>query len=240
MNDDERRRYPRYETEMRAMLFVKDDEISTIIFDMGKGGMALISEKEISPGTEVRIMIRHAEEFTVRGIVRWVQQIRKTPSALYRMGIETEGVIVLEGIEDAGFPERSEYIKSLLSGKRQVKSVLFIDDEEAIRDLFKEALEKFGYEVTVAVDGDEGLKLFREHPADLVITDIFMPKKDGHTLIIDITKEFPGANIIAITGNVSFDPEMELDMAQDLGAVKTFLKPVKLKSLLDAIGEIAV
>ncbi len=67
--------------------------------------------------------------------------------------------------------------------------------------------------VRVAYNGDEGLRLFRIHPADLVITDIFMPKKDGHTLILDITTEFPGANIFAITGKISFDPEMELDVA---------------------------
>ena len=73
-----------------------------------------------------------------------------------------------------------------------------------------------------------------------MITDIFMPKKDGHTLIIEITNEFPGANIFAITGNVSFDPGMELDMAQKLGAVKTFQKPVKFRALLDAIGALTV
>ncbi|MFC1817345.1 response regulator, partial [Thermodesulfobacteriota bacterium] len=112
-------------------------------------------------------------------------------------------------------------------------------DEEQLCKIFKKALEKFGYEVTVAVDGNEGLRLFRKHPADLVITDIFMPKKDGHTLILDITKEFLGAKIFAITGNASFDPQMELDMAQNLGAVKTFQKPVKLSTLLNAIGELA-
>jgi CheY-like chemotaxis protein len=225
---------------MRAVLYVKDEDISAIMIDISKCGVALISEKEISPGTEVRILIKHAEEFNIRGTVMWMEKIRETPSALYRMGIETEGVIVLEDIADTGFPERSEYVKSLLSEKRPVKSVIVIDDEEAVRNLFKEALEKFGYEVTVAVDGDEGLRLFRKHQADLVITDIFMPKKDGHTLILDITTEFPGANVFAITGKISFDPEMELEMAQKLGAAKTFAKPVKFSTLLDAIKELTV
>ena len=240
MNENEQRHHLRYDTEMRAVLYVKGESISAIMIDIGKCGIGLISEKEINPGTDIQIQIKHAEVFTARGTVKWTEKIRETPRALYRMGIEAEGVIFLEEIEDVGFPERSEYIESLLSKKRPVKSVLFIDDEEQIRNLFKEALEKFGYEVTVAVDGEEGLRLFRKHSADLVITDIFMPKKDGHTLILDITEEFPEANIIAITGNVSFDPEMELDMAQDLGAVKTFQKPVKLRVLLDAIKELAV
>ena len=240
MIDSDRRRHPRHETEMRAVLYVKNESISAIMIDIGKCCIGLISEKEISPGTDIRILIKHAEEFAIRGTVMWMEKIREVPSALYRMGIETKGVIVLEEIADTGFPERSEYVKSLLSEKRPVKSVLVIDDEEAIRTLFKEALEKFGYEVTVAVDGDEGLRLFRKHPADLVITDIFMPKKDGHTLIMDITKEFPGANIFAITGIISFDPVMELNIAQKLGAAKTLQKPVKLRALLNAIGELAV
>jgi len=240
MNEIEQRRYPRHDTEMRAVLYVKDESISAIMIDIGKCGIGLISEKEISPGTDIQIQIKHAEMSAVRGTVKWTEKIRETPRALYRMGFEPEGVIFLEEIEDVGFPEQSEYIKSQLSKKRPVKSVLFIDDEEQVRNLFKEALEKFGYEVTVAVDGEEGLRLFRKHPADLVITDIFMPKKDGHTLILDITKEFPEANIFAITGNVSLDPGMELDKAQDLGAVKTFQKPVKLRTLFDAIEELAV
>ncbi len=240
MNENEQRRYSRHDTEMRAVLYVKDESVSAIIIDIGKCCISLISEKEISPGTDIRILIKHAEEFTIRGTVMWMEKIRETPSPLYRMGIETKGVIIQGEIADTGFPERSEYVKSLLSEKRPVKSVLVIDDEETIRTLFKEALEKFGYEVTVAVNGDEGLRLFRKHQADLVITDIFMPKKDGHTLIMDITKEFPGANILAITGIISFDPVMELNIAQKLGAAKTFQKPVKFRALLDAIKELAV
>jgi CheY-like chemotaxis protein len=240
MKENEQRQNPRYETEMRAVLSVKDESISAIMIDIGKCCMGLISEKEISPGTDIRILIKHVEEFTIQGTVKWMKKIREVPSALYRMGIETEGVIVLEDIADTGFPERSEYVKSLLSEKRPVESVLVVDDEEAVRILFKEALEKFGYEVMVADDGEEGLRLFRKHPADLVITDIFMPKKDGHTLILDITKEFPESNIFAITGKISFDPEMELDMAQKLGAAKTFRKPVKFSALLDSIKELTV
>ena len=133
MNETEQRRYPRYETEMRAELYAKDECISVIMIDIGKCGISLISEKEISPGTDIRIQIKHTEMSAVRGTVKWTEKIRETPRALYRMGIEAEGVIFLEEIEDVRFPERSEYIKSLLSKRRPVKSVLFIDDEEQIR-----------------------------------------------------------------------------------------------------------
>ena len=122
MNESEQRRYLRYDTEIRAVLYVKGESISAIMIDIGKCGIGLISKKEISPGTDIQIKIEHAEVSAVRGTVKWMEKIREVPSALYRMGIETESVIVLEEIADTGFPERSEYVKSLLSEKRPVKS----------------------------------------------------------------------------------------------------------------------
>jgi len=126
----------------------------------------------------------------------------------------------------------------VLPKKKPVKNILFIDDEEPVRKLFQEALEKFGYTVRLASDGNEGIRLFRENPADLVITDIFMPEKDGHALIHELLQEFPDTNIFAITGKKSFEPQMELDIAETLGAKRVFAKPCKLSELLEAIKEL--
>jgi hypothetical protein len=53
MNGNEQRRYPRYDTEMQAVLHVKNESITAIMIDIGKCCIGLISEKEISPGTDV-------------------------------------------------------------------------------------------------------------------------------------------------------------------------------------------
>lgn len=124
--------------------------------------------------------------------------------------------------------------------KRPVRSILFVDDEEPVRRLFKEALEKFGYQVRLATNGNEAIAFFREDPTDLIITDIFMPEKDGHTLILEVKQEFPDVHIFAITGKKFFDPQMELDIAKTLGAIKVFSKPCKLSQLLAAIKELSV
>jgi CheY-like chemotaxis protein len=124
--------------------------------------------------------------------------------------------------------------------KAPVKSILFVDDEEPVRRLFKEALEKFGYQVRLATNGNEAIAFFREDPTDLIITDIFMPEKDGHTLILEVKQEFPDVHIFAITGKKFFDPQMELDIAKTLGAIKVFSKPCKLSQLLAAIKELSV
>ena len=123
--------------------------------------------------------------------------------------------------------------------KKLIKNILVVDDEEPICKLLKSALEKFGYEVMIASDGNEGMTLFRENPADLIITDIFMPEKDGHAFILEIMQEFPGTKIFAITGkNTMMGIETELDIAQTLGAIKGFAKPIMLNELLAAIKEL--
>ena len=61
--------------------------------------------------------------------------------------------------------------------------ILVIEDDDLERDMFREILEKAGYEVDVASNGREGLSIFRDEPADVVVTDIMMPEKDGIELI---------------------------------------------------------
>ena len=125
--------------------------------------------------------------------------------------------------------------------KRKIKNILVVDDEHLIQELIKAGLEKFGYEVAVAQNGNEAYALFRKNPADLIITDIFMPEKDGHTFIHELLQEFPETKIFAITGHKSFEaePYIDLDIAETLGAVRVFPKPIKISELLAAIKEIA-
>jgi CheY-like chemotaxis protein len=79
-------------------------------------------------------------------------------------------------------------------------SVLVVDDEEAVRQLIKQALGQAGYQVSEARDGKEGLLRYRQAPADLVIMDILMPDQDGLESILTLRREFPSAKIVAITG----------------------------------------
>ena len=122
--------------------------------------------------------------------------------------------------------------------KRCIETILVVDDEKLIRDIFKQALEKYGYKVEIACDGNEAIEIYYRNPSDLIITDIFMPKKDGHSMMIEILRDFPGAKIFAITGYKSFDSDMELDIAKGIGALNTFYKPVKFETILAAIKDL--
>ena len=85
--------------------------------------------------------------------------------------------------------------------------VLIIDDEEDVRDALCEVLNRAGFDVGVAATSDEGIDDLRINPAELVVTDIIMPGKDGVTAIREIRGEFPDVKIIAISGGGNFTPD---------------------------------
>jgi DNA-binding response OmpR family regulator len=116
--------------------------------------------------------------------------------------------------------------------------ILVIDDDVQIRALLRQMLERAGYEVMDAPDGDEGIRLYRENPADLVITDIIMPKKEGLETIVDLRVEFPEVKIIAVSGGGTVGPGSYLQIAEGFGAIRVFTKPFQMKELLAAIQEL--
>ena len=116
--------------------------------------------------------------------------------------------------------------------------ILIIDDDVQILDMLRQTLECEGYEVVDASNGKEGIRLYRENPADLIITDIFMPEKEGIEMIIELKRDFPDVKIIAISGGGRISPEEYLCMAKKLGARYTFSKPVEREKLLAAVRKL--
>jgi CheY-like chemotaxis protein len=118
-----------------------------------------------------------------------------------------------------------------------MERILIIDDEAQIRSMIRLILERDGYAVTEAPDGVEGIRHFREAPADLIITDLIMPNKDGIGMIIELKKEFPAVRIIAMSGGGLNRPEGYLRGAQKLGAAYTLSKPINRHELLRAVKD---
>lgn len=117
--------------------------------------------------------------------------------------------------------------------------ILVIDDEEDVRALALEALASAGHEVILAADGVQGLKLQRERPADVVITDLLMPEKEGIETILDLKREFPNVKIIAISGGGKAVNKLSyLSLAGDLGADLVLTKPFDIQFLLKAVQEV--
>jgi CheY-like chemotaxis protein len=126
-----------------------------------------------------------------------------------------------------------------------MKRILVIDDDASQREIFRESLEQAGYEVKEAPDGQAGLRLFRQQPCHLVITDIFMPEKEGLETILELKKEFLYVKIIAISGGMTWPKEdgnlmaeTALEAAKRLGADRTLQKPIPLQRLLNTVDEV--
>jgi len=95
-----------------------------------------------------------------------------------------------------------------------------------------------GYEVVEAADGKAGMRLFRESPADLVITDLIMPEKEGIETIMDLRRNFPDVKIIAMSGGGIIQAEDYLGMAQGVGAHRVFEKPFGVSDMLKAVRDL--
>lgn len=115
-------------------------------------------------------------------------------------------------------------------------SILVIDDEAAVRELLRIGLEAAGHSVREARNGREGTRAFRKEPCDLVITDIYMPDRDGLEVIEALRRTHPQVKILVMSGaSGTMD---YLRMAQLLGAARVLRKPFVMPTVLKAVAEL--
>jgi len=117
-----------------------------------------------------------------------------------------------------------------------VARILIIDDEELVRSMLSQVLEFDGHTVMEAPDGEKGLAAYREFPADIVITDILMPRKEGIETIRELRRIDPNVKIIAMSGGGRIRNANFLDIAQKLGASAVLKKPFEMQALRDAVN----
>ncbi|MEO3434136.1 response regulator [Inquilinus sp. CAU 1745] len=113
--------------------------------------------------------------------------------------------------------------------------ILIADDEEAVREFVRRAMEHGGYHADVAADGLQALEtLHRGEKYDLLITDIVMPGLDGIELALKAAKDFPDLTILMMTGYAA-----EKQRAYGLESLihKVLSKPFSLKQITEAVRE---
>jgi len=120
-----------------------------------------------------------------------------------------------------------------------MRDILVADDNASLRQSLKAVLEAAGYRVRLARDGVEALALQRERPADILITDIFMPEADGFETIDGFRKAFPATRIIAMSGEAQRVKTEYLSTAALLGVDATLKKPFEREALLRAVSALA-
>ena len=102
--------------------------------------------------------------------------------------------------------------------------VLVVDDDQAIREALSRTLEKFGYEVVLAEDGQAGLDRLREGEIHILLADLQMPKLSGQELLKAAKTIAPDVEVIVITGHGTVEDAVE---AMKDGAYDFITKPFK-------------
>jgi CheY-like chemotaxis protein len=121
--------------------------------------------------------------------------------------------------------------------------ILVIDDDAGMRRTISRILSQAGHEVTEAADGQEGIDLVRTNRPDIVVTDIFMPQKEGFETIQELRQKHPSTLILAVSGGATLNiasghaPDY-LSLVQGLGADGTLAKPFRAKDLLLEIDKL--
>ena len=125
-----------------------------------------------------------------------------------------------------------------LERRHQKKRILVADDDASIRSTLGQMLTIAGYEVILATDGSEAMRLWRERGADLFIVDLFMPEKDGVETIVELREHSRSVPIIVMSGGGGAKRMDLLPDAKLLGATVTIEKPflpAEMMQLVDTV-----
>ncbi len=116
----------------------------------------------------------------------------------------------------------------------RMKKILVVDDEEMTTQLAKVFLERQGFEVVCAYDGEEGIRLAHSEHPDLILLDITIPKVDGFEVCRQLKSEdeFRQIPILMFTGS---DLSRDIARGHEVGADEYIVKPFSGKALVATI-----
>jgi two-component system cell cycle sensor histidine kinase/response regulator CckA len=179
--------------------------------------------KEVGKGTGLGLSIVHGITKQHGGSV----QLSSTP------GEGTTFNIYLPLIEGrADLPESKILVQPAVGSE----TILVAEDEEMVRSFTMRMLERAGYRVIDAADGEEAVERFREHDdISLVLSDVVMPKKNGKKMFEEIKRIRPDVKVIFITG---YAPDIMHKKGMNDEGVDFITKPFKKNELLRKIREV--
>src|SRR5438105_9669547 len=110
--------------------------------------------------------------------------------------------------------------------------VLVVDDEQSLRKVLAATLQREGYEVTVCVDGEEAISSLDRDGADVVVTDLVMPRMDGLTLLRKVVARHPDVPVIVITAHGKIDSAVEAMKTGAFDFVTKRFEHAELKAII--------
>lgn len=124
-------------------------------------------------------------------------------------------------------------------GKRQLTTVLIIDDDPEILALWSDVLASDGMSVLTAPSGVQGVKLARSNAVDVILTDVLMPDKDGIETLLEVKAQDATAKVVLVSGGGRQVGMSMLQVADHLGADATLRKPVNVDELCATVRRLA-
>jgi DNA-binding response OmpR family regulator len=117
------------------------------------------------------------------------------------------------------------------------KKILIIEDELALQKTFSDILEKEGYQVISALNGESGLMLAKKENPDLILLDLILPQKDGFEVLKELKKD-ETTNEIPVIVLTNLEDIQSVERAVELGA-KTYLVKAQytLKEVIQKIKD---
>jgi len=206
-----------------ALISVSDTGIGIEKESLGKVFEPFYTTKGVGEGTGLGLSMVH-------GIIK---QHNGSVLVDSEPGKGTQVDIYLPLIEGHAEVEKSKPVAPPAAGK---ETVLFVEDEEIVRVFMQKMLERAGYRVIVADNGEDGVERFRENAdISLVLSDMVMPRKNGRQMLDEIRRMKPGTKAVFMSGYTA-------DIMQDKGMlddVTEFItKPVKKDDLLRKMREL--
>jgi two-component system, chemotaxis family, chemotaxis protein CheY len=118
-----------------------------------------------------------------------------------------------------------------------MKKILAVDDSASIRQMVNFTLKSAGYEVTDAVDGQDGLAKAGKEKFDMIITDLNMPNLDGIGLITAVRK-LPGYSFVPILMLTTESQAEKKDAGRKAGATGWIVKPFNAEQLIGVLQKL--
>ena len=185
--------------------------------------------KGIGEGTGLGLAIVYGIIKNHEGLIEVHSELeRGTKFRLYLPAVREQPSAVEAPLQAVGSPE---------NGRNGHKTVLLVEDEEMMVLLLRKTFAKHGYNVLVALDGEEALNLFQEHKQkiDVVLLDIGLPKKGGWEVILTMKEENPQVSIVVSSGYI--DPSSKAKMYK--AGIRNFVDkpylPDAVVEILDAV-----
>jgi two-component system, cell cycle sensor histidine kinase and response regulator CckA len=233
---------------IRTKNMILDDEFCRIRHGVKPGTYVLLRVSDTGRGIDKETMDRMFDPFfTTKGwdsrrgtglglpIVQGVvEQHKGYIECFTELGKGTTFDIYLPAIKEGDEPTKASGKALLPAG---TETVLFVDDEEDIRELGKRYLSRAGYTVLLARNGTDALEIYKSRQDDisLVVLDLVMPETSGRQCLAQILKMNPRMKVLIASGRSSGGTEQD---AMEIGAKGFVRKPFDMKQLLQAVRDV--